>query len=439
MAFLKKGNFAKVALVRSPYDWFQFQEEQRQNAVNVKTASSKIAEYSPEDYVFTHNTILASVDVDAEKDWLIKPASQKYINDNFDSWSRGVVLNDWKTFIGAQNYLEHVQIPSQSKGTVVDAALRDVGESLYVDILVATSRKHAGLVRKIESGVLNAMSMGCVCAFTICSACGNRAVDETELCTHIAHYKGSQFYGEDGHKRIVAELCGHESEPGSVEWIEASWVANPAFRGAVTRNILGVGDIESVYNSPKVYAVAKDFNKPKGRDKVAYETTIDDTLPEDVYFRDRVKPGEEDGVALVDRAWKMDDELSGQFSLDEEPAPDSPPFKLLEENIFHSSQNLEAHLGIYEESGFKGLSKAGATGKNMLRMARYLAAEDHGFDIPEPYLRAVHLAGGISQSGSEKVFISRVSSILDRKISSERERSDIIRLGRLYDLGRKIS
>lgn len=436
MAWVKKGSFAKVALVRSPYDWFHYQEEKRANSINVKTANAKIAQYSPEDYIFTHNTIIASVDTDTESDWLITANTQKYINDNFDSWTRGVISNDWESFVGAENYLEHVQIPSQSKGKIVDAVLRDVGESLYVDILVATARKHSGLIRKIESGALNAMSMGCICAFTICSACGNRAVDETELCTHIAHFKGNRFIGPDGQQRIIAELCGHESQPGSVEFIEASWVANPAFRGAVTRNILGQREIEAAYNKSKIFVVEKDIpKKDAGTAKVAYETAIDDTIPEDVYFRDRVDRTEEDGVGLVDRAWRMDNQLSKEFGPDEEPKPQMPPLKLLEENIFQSSQNLEAHLKIYAESGFKGLGEKQATSKNILRVAKYVAARDHDVVISEPHLRAVALSGGVRKYPDEQAYLAKISSILDRKLVSSKEEEDFLRLGRLYDLG----
>jgi len=42
---------------------------------------------------------------------------------------------------------------------------------------------------------------------------------------------------EDGVPRMVAELCGHKSLPnGGVKFVEASWVAVPAFPGAVRRN-----------------------------------------------------------------------------------------------------------------------------------------------------------------------------------------------------------
>lgn len=56
---------------------------------------------------------------------------------------------------------EHVQIEDLSKGRIVDAVARDIGESIYVDILVATDRRHKDLIQAIESGKMSTMSMGC--------------------------------------------------------------------------------------------------------------------------------------------------------------------------------------------------------------------------------------------------------------------------------------
>jgi hypothetical protein len=82
--------------------------------------------------------------------------------------------------------------------------------------------------------------MGCSCEFTLCSQCGNVAVDETDLCEHVKYAKLNTFFDARGQRRVVAELCGHAShgETGGVHFIEASWVAVPAFAGAVMRNIL---------------------------------------------------------------------------------------------------------------------------------------------------------------------------------------------------------
>ena len=221
----------------------------------------------PNKYLFTHCTIVASVDTDKVPDvslgkskvgsvivdrryddYYIKPESSQFVNNNGDSWSRQVLLAAYPTFIGAHNFQEHVQIEDQSKGRIIDAVARDIGDSVYIDILVATDRKHASLVQDIESGKLATLSMGCTTDFTICSQCGHYAVDETALCEHIRYGKLNTFMDEQGKKRVVAELCGHATfngnpkAPGGVRFIEASWVAVPAFPGAVMRNILKTSD-----------------------------------------------------------------------------------------------------------------------------------------------------------------------------------------------------
>ena len=139
---------------------------------------------------------------------------------------------------------EHLQIPELSKGKIVDAAARDIGDSVYIDILVATDRKHKPLITAIESGDMGTLSMGASVAFTVCSKCGNVAEDELQLCNHIRYFKGNEYFDPSGKKRKIAELCGHvQAEPGSVKFIEASWVANPAFTGAVLRSILAPSNL----------------------------------------------------------------------------------------------------------------------------------------------------------------------------------------------------
>lgn len=140
-------------------------------------------------------------------EYLITPETDQWINNNNDSFSREVLTASYRTFIGAQNFLEHVQVEDLSKGRIIDAALRDIGETLYVDILVATERKHSQLVADIESGRLNGLSMGCSVSETQCTKCGNVAVDETDLCTCCKYEKGNYFIDDWGNKRRIAELC----------------------------------------------------------------------------------------------------------------------------------------------------------------------------------------------------------------------------------------
>ena len=68
--------------------------------------------------------------------------------------------------------VHNCQIPALSKGKILDAIIRPVhyhsekqdadADIFYVDLLIATSRKHTSLVERIESGKLHTLSMGCV-------------------------------------------------------------------------------------------------------------------------------------------------------------------------------------------------------------------------------------------------------------------------------------
>jgi len=144
---------------------------------------------------------------------------------------------------------EHVQIPELSKGKVIDVAEREVPfakdangndlSTMYVDILIATNKKHKDLVAKISSNEYNSVSMGCLIKYSQCSQCGNIAEDESKACKHVRFFKHNYFYDKTGNKRIIAELCGRAEEPESCRFIDASWVRKPAFEGAVLRNIVG--------------------------------------------------------------------------------------------------------------------------------------------------------------------------------------------------------
>lgn len=244
-----------------------------------RVAKSVTQKCDPTQYLLSHATIVSSVDTYAPRglklgkqlmqgseinvqfpDFRIRPETHQYVNNNKDAFSRGVLLTTYKTFVGAQNYLEHIQVPELSKGFIVDAVARDLGDTVYIDILVATSRIHTQLVEDITSGKLDSMSMGTISLFTVCSRCGNVASDDASICPCIAYMgKGSTFQDEDGHEHPIVELIGHASIPNSNQFIEASWVGNPAFRGATRRNLLNP---ESAV-SPDRMAASLETNRTK--------------------------------------------------------------------------------------------------------------------------------------------------------------------------------
>lgn len=145
--------------------------------------------------------------------------------------------------------------------TVVDIKVED-GRSFLVsgivahncDILVATNRKHADLVHRIESGKLSTLSMGCLADKVQCSICGKIIGDGERECEHLERHLGKQVVCEDGETRICAELCGclgkdGNFEKGSCEFIEASWVDNPAFPGAVLNEFVETPEIKQARES----------------------------------------------------------------------------------------------------------------------------------------------------------------------------------------------
>lgn len=265
MAFLKHANARVVHPLVTGQQWGRIRKASATSSRDLTEQAREIlgGSLDMDKYLFTHCTIVASVDVESVPnvklgmvkvgsetvnrrwaDYYIKPSCSQYVNNNGDSWSREVLKMAYPTFIGADNFQEHVQIKEQSKGRILDAVARDIGDSLYIDILVATDRKHTQLIEDITSGKLGTLSMGCSTVHTTCTFCGNVAIDETQLCEHIRYSKLNTFLDDSGTKRIIAELCGHPTEksdsqaPGGVRFIEASWVQVPAFTGAVMRNIL---------------------------------------------------------------------------------------------------------------------------------------------------------------------------------------------------------
>jgi uncharacterized Zn-finger protein len=215
-------------------------------SVAVNAQAKKIAADTSK-YILSHCTIMASVMVEEEPfDYLIKPETSHLVNNNDDAWTNEVLKMSHRSFVGAFNFVEHFQNSKYAKGHILDAVLRKVniadGGSVwcyYCDILVATDVTHERLVSDIREGKVRYLSMGCVTDLVICSYCGTRVTDANTYCNHLSFQKGTFLADDDGVPRRIAELCGHKTMPnGGVKFVEASWVATPAFPGAAKRNIV---------------------------------------------------------------------------------------------------------------------------------------------------------------------------------------------------------
>ncbi len=165
-------------------------------------------------YLLTHVTIVASVDTEEVpgvetgliqegtrqinrlyRDFRITPETEKYANGNNDGFERRVLLKSYPTFRGGQNYLEHHQVLEHSKGRILDVVARDLGDTVYVDILVATARSNTELVADIVSQRLTTLSMGCFMSGTLVKLFDGTLVPiesvspDDKVVTHLGHIR----------------------------------------------------------------------------------------------------------------------------------------------------------------------------------------------------------------------------------------------------------
>lgn len=422
---------------------------------------------SPDNYLLTHSTIVCSVDTEKVEnaklgrvkvggrtierrydDYRIVPQCDKYINNNYDAWSRPVILASYPTFIGAHNFLEHLQVESLSKGRVIDAVHRDIGDSVYVDILVATDRKHRELVASIESGELNTLSMGCSIEFSICTKCGNVAEDEVQLCDHVKYEKGNVFYDERGIQRRVAELCGHHTiQPnGGVGFIDASWVAVPAFRGAVLNKIL----TPTTGVSEQMRRVLAEPSKPidSRRLQKAARQVIQRKLIAFNGFDEEEEGGDEEGEkakeepksplkeleedilnAVVERVKdRVDEDLKGQVA--ERAVGLDVPTNSTNDNLIKQAKRKGASREQYAR-GLHQVLQTSTSNFEFVHKLRYLNRLAGAF-IPDELYQASLEAGVSSPFVSDQDFLNHCAKVLGRDPDAD-EAKALVRLGRLLN------
>src|SRR5690606_8964420 len=102
---------------------------------------------------------------------------------------------------------------------------------LYTTITSIEKSDFSGFVFDLEvdddhTYVANGIGVSnCISLFTMCSRCGNVAVDDSQICSHVAYDgKLTSYTDEDGAEHRLGELIGHVTVPNSNQFIEASWV-----------------------------------------------------------------------------------------------------------------------------------------------------------------------------------------------------------------------
>jgi hypothetical protein len=405
----------------------------------------------------THVTIVASVDTEEVPgaktgviqdgtrqinrpyaDFRITPETEQYINGNNDGFERKALLKSYRSFVAGRNHVEHDQRLEMTKGRILDAVARDLGDTVYVDILVATNREHKELIADITSGRLTTLSMGCEISFSICTECGNVGADEPALCEHVRYGKGGRFLDHRGRNAKVAELCGHHSAPnGGIQFIEASWVAIPAFKGAVLRNILEPAQLPSQISRKAQKILAEtplewvaDPSKLQKAAKLAADDFFgaDDTGGDTGEAPAEEKPTDKDPVdKLIDDTEKYvldkaDQKIREKLKGKTETRPENA--------LAHDTNESLVHTARYD-----GLV-------NSLIMARYPVVEwiDHlanleareGLRVPAALYRAALLA---TPSGTK--YLQHCADLLGRDLTSE-DQTHLVRIGRILNAHQEV-
>lgn len=457
-----------------------------------RTARVILDEYNPKQYMLSHATIVASVDVDQApgvlgksyvdgfeidrkyNDYYVTPKTSHLINNNHDCFERKLLLATFKTFIGAQSYVEHVQLPELSKGRIIDAAARDIGDSVYIDILIASELRHAPLIRAIKSGQLGNLSMGCSTSETSCTRCGNVAKDETQLCNHIKFFKGSKFKDESGISRVVAELCGHHTDPSSVRFIEASWVANPAFKGAVIRNILSAEEVGAVekklhmaFSMPPPMqdlsmqkAARYHYGQQQVEEAPAAEPadSAQQAAPEPKEDKDPISKAVEDlSNALRNQAIEhVRNEINkGEAKQVEEVVDENkqnesliksallrPEWRKIAQFVVSfvgkpQAKKVMYGLLLHKSGGWTKVKKAGLSGTEVLAVSRVLdvMTKKSAMAGETRVYRTVLSVGGTAPYENDETYLAACRQVLGRVITGN-EAYRLLEKGRLYSLGR---
>ena len=501
MAFLK---FAKATL-QKPGIQFAEWDALRQKAVlpdpefQMRTARVILQEYDPTQYMLSHATIVASVDtengpgtlgksfedgmeVDRKyADYYVTPKTAGLINSNNDCFERKLLLGTFKTFVGAHSYVEHVQIPELSKGRIIDAAARDVGDSVYIDILIANNLKHGALIRSIKTGQLGTLSMGCSVLFTVCSKCGNVARDETQLCQHVRFFKGKEFVDEQGITRKAGELCGHATDLTSCKFIEASWVANPAFKGAVLRSVLSAEEVATVENKLHMaFMKAAPTPLEGGISKAAWlmfgqgeeEAPADPNAvpqdpaaqPADPNAAPPAEPAEEEDPiekAVKDLSTKLREQAIEQVKkeIEKGEATDVVDSNKQNESLIKSAlkqpewqkiaKTVVAFAGkprakrvllgliLHKSGGWRRVARAGLSGREILAVSRVVdrMTKQSSMAGETRVYRTVLSVGGTAPYADEETYLAACRQVFGRVMTGS-EASVLLEKGRLYALGR---
>ncbi len=187
-------------------------------------------------------------------------------NDNHDNFPAAEIKKAYKTFIGKPVFVNHHNANHRrARGVMIDAALHedinpDGTEDVWAEVLMEVDAiRFPRLAEAVVRGDIARTSMGTDVAYSICTACGNKAVTPADYCQHIPRLKGMKI------RRVTAsgapeEILIAEACYGLSFFENSLLVEDPA---DPTAFVLGVeGDGVQVTASRTAKEAAKDPTVP---------------------------------------------------------------------------------------------------------------------------------------------------------------------------------
>ncbi len=143
----------------------------------------EIVEKQRSDFLYFRARAISAGDFGPEK-------GQPNPNGNGDYFPKAELEKAYSTFEGRNLFLNHESDhPVKSVGKVISSELIDDPETgeIYVECLSKIDKKlHPEIARKVETGELDTVSMGCSCKKSQCSICGHiLETDEDAKCAHL--------------------------------------------------------------------------------------------------------------------------------------------------------------------------------------------------------------------------------------------------------------
>jgi hypothetical protein len=140
-------------------------------------------------------------------------------NDNFDEFPAEEIRKGYRTFIGKPVFVNHRnEDHRRARGVIIDAALHDDvnpdgTEDTWVEVLMEVDAvRFPMLAKAILAGDIDRTSMGTDVAYSVCTACGNKASTPADYCRHIPRMKGQKIVRHNAatgkrEEVLIAERC----------------------------------------------------------------------------------------------------------------------------------------------------------------------------------------------------------------------------------------